>query len=112
MLGLAIRQIHPNALSTIIPASPDRNIDTGTADLFQQIAKATSSAEHARTVGQLNERLAPCRRAEAQVLDSVVEELGAIRMLLQTAERSQLSRALTRYHLRRASAAPAILAAL
>lgn len=112
LLGLAIRQVRPDALKTINLPPSDMKIDAATADLFLQIAGATGSAEHARAVGQLNERLAPCRRAEGQVLANLAEELDAIGLLIQSAERSRLTHALTRYHLRRAKAASDILAAL
>lgn len=112
LLALAVRQIRPDALSAIGLASSSREIDAATPDLFLQIAKATGSAEHARAIDRLNERLAPCRRVEAQVLESLAEELDRICVLLQAVERSQLNRALTRYHLRRINAVPHILAAL
>lgn len=112
VLGLAIRQIRPDALSAIASTSPDMEIATTTADLFLRIARATGSAEHAQAIDRLNERLAPCRRVEGDVLERLAEEFDAIGALLQTAERSQVTRALMRYHLRRTDAVPEILVAL
>lgn len=112
LLDLAVRQVGPDTLRTLSRVFPDTEIDGATADLFLRIAKATSSAEHARTVARLNDRLAPCRRVERQVLGSMAEELGAIRALVQAGERSGLNRALVRYHQRRAAATPHILAAI
>lgn len=112
LLGLAVRQVRPDALRAIGPASPDRTIDAATADLFLQVAKATGSAEHAQAVERLNGRLAPCRRVEAHSLENMAEEFNEICLLLELAERSRLNRAFMRYHLRRADAVSAILVAL
>lgn len=113
VLGLAVRRMHMEAPGEITTLRPDTSdVGAATAGLFHQIAKATGSDEHAHAIGQLNDRLAPCRRVEANVLDGLLEEFDAIGALIQANERARLSRVLARYHQRRATAVPHILAAL
>lgn len=112
LVGLELRQIHPDTLKEIRLGSPDVGIDTATAELFLQIARTTGSAEHAQAVGRLNDRLAPHRRVEPNVLSDLQEELDAIGALLEGGERTRSVRAIARYHQRRARAAPHILTAL
>jgi hypothetical protein len=111
LLRLAVRHMRAEALGDIAAPGPDTGkVAAATAGLFHQIARATGSEEHAHAIAQLNDRLASCRRLEPNVLDGTAEELGTIGALLRNGERAQLSRALIRYHQRRAAAAPAILA--
>lgn len=109
LLGLAIRQIRRESLGSIAPPSPDISVALATADLFLRVAKTVGSAELAHAMGRLNERLAPYRRLEAGVLDDLAEEVSALGSLLQVAERTQLNRALARYHRRRATSVPLLL---
>lgn len=114
LLSLAIRQVHDDALAARRLPSPDAgsNAVAAITALFLDLAKATASEEHARAVGNLNDRLAPYRRVEPEMLHDLEAELGAIHALLQAGDRPRSARAIGRYHQRRAMAAPGILAAL
>lgn len=93
------------------PLPPEPQINHATAALFAQIASASGSPEQLRAVTQLNDRIAPYWRAEAQALSGFAEEHDRVAALLQAGERIQLKRVLQRYHERRATAVPEILAA-
>lgn len=111
LLGLAVRQIRPDPRHAAGLASADPEIGAATADVFFRIAKETGSAEHARAIAQLNDRLAPYRRVEERVLEGLAREPDNIRILLRADDRTHLLRALAGYHQRRARAAPEVLAA-
>ena len=88
------------------------DVATATAGLFLRITRAAGSDEHVRVVAQLNDRLASCRQVEPRALDEVAGEQQALHLLLDAGERTELNRALTRYHRRRIAAVPRILALL
>lgn len=106
VLGLAARCMRFERLGA------DRSRPAEAAALFLAIARATGSGEHARAVARLNDRLAPYRRAEAQVLQDTRAEHAAIAALLGAGDRARLNHALAQYHRRRTRAAPDILALL
>jgi DNA-binding GntR family transcriptional regulator len=82
------------------------------AATFLVVAAATGNREHARAVAQLNERLAPYRRAELQVFADAVDEVAGLEHARSTASRAELARSIARYHKRRTAAVPEILAAI
>lgn len=112
LLVLALRHIDKDRLARIALPAKDSDPCTAATDLFQRIAEATGSDEHARAIAQLSDRLDRYRRAEALILDGLDTEYAAITLALEAADPPQLARALTRYHRRRAAAASAILAAV
>lgn len=108
---LAIRHLRREALDRVELEPSRAGIGSAAADLFRQVAQASGSDEHALAIDRLNDRLAPYRRIEDDVLDGLAEELGTLSTLLQSPERAPLNRAVQRYHRRRVIAAPRILAA-
>lgn len=115
LLGLAIARLRFDALHdrhSSLAETKMGDVATAAADFFLSLAKAAGSDEHARAIAQLNDRLAPYRRAEAQALDQVAEELDMLGMRFEAQDRTGLSRAVLRYHRHRTAAAPRILATL
>lgn len=100
----------PNA--DIVPQEPAGDFAGTTAALFFAIAAASGNREHIRAITQLNDRLAPYRRVEREVFLDAENELDGLDWLTKSSQHSVLSRAISRYHKRRAAAAPQLLAAL
>lgn len=105
LLALALR----NMRATIAWPTSSTDAPEDVA-LFDALAQATASAEHAAAIASLNERLAPLRRAEREVLASPDEEAGRLHGLLLAENWHQLRIELSRYHSRRMRATPEILA--
>lgn len=112
VLGLAIRLLRPGMFGATDPARSDMETGLATADRFLRIARAAGREELVRTIAQLNDRLAPYRRAESHVLDGLAEELDGLDMLLRMSDRARTGRAVSRYHQRRAATVSDILAIL
>lgn len=93
-------------------AETQRDVATATASLFVEIARATGSAEHVCAVQQLNDRLAPFRRIERQVMQGVTEEHHSLLLHYRRGDRAPLASLLDRYRRRRLLAAPHLLAAV
>jgi len=110
MIGVATSRAKVDTIRDIRPSDDGETISGKTATMFLRITAATGSGENLRAVGQLNDRLAPFRRAEGQVLDGLTEELEEMIGLAAAAERTRLNRALARYHQRRTTETPRILA--
>jgi DNA-binding GntR family transcriptional regulator len=111
LVGLAARHILAPVEAGAGVAS-DESAGTATARLFAGIARGGGSAEHARAIEQLNDRLAPFRRIEGQVLDGLAEEHQALALCLSRGERAPLLKLLDRYRRRRLSVTPRLLAAV
>ena len=80
--------------------------------LFLAIAGVSGNREQIRAIVQLNDRLAPYRRAERKLFTNAEDEIVDLLRLFGLPEVKQTIRALIRYHKRRVSAAPRILEAL
>jgi DNA-binding GntR family transcriptional regulator len=112
VLGLAasLRPVQPEQ-----PLSEDAGVSdnaAAAARLFLNLAAPAGNRELIQAVVQLNELLAPYRRVEPQAIAEVGGEIVELHRLARAAGRPALTRALARYHKRRAAAAPLILASL
>ena len=79
--------------------------------LFAAAAATTGNLEHVKAVAQLNDRLAPYRRAEPRVFRDLDEELSRVEAALMHGAPGAARTALTRYHRRRIAAVAQILQA-
>jgi hypothetical protein len=113
VLGLAVSGIR-NPRVPVVPLAADSHaqVPAAVSELFLGLARTTGSTEHARTVAQLGDRLAPYRHVEGELLDAFVEEYAGLVTLVELGEAAPLRRALTLYHRRRAGAVAAILESL
>lgn len=111
LLRLAARHM-PAARADAVAPTKAGDVPGATAGLFAQIARQSGSGEHLRAVEQLNDRLAACRLAEADVLPSLTAELEGLASCWLSGNRKELAGALTRYHRRRIAAVPQILESL
>lgn len=111
LLTLAARQyrVSPQAVTAGPPA---RRADAvlAIASLFIDITRATGSIEHVRAIQSLNDRLAPLRSLESQLLDGIAEERDQLARHLQAADRTRLVRLLQHYHRRRLQIVPDLVA--
>jgi len=113
ILSVALRNIRPAQPNHRLSVRPSTKHELGpVADLFVEVALASGNVEHLRTVEQLNDRLAPMRRVEPEVLDEIDEEYVMLRDRFDRADRAGFARVLGRYHRRRFRAVPGLLAAL
>lgn len=113
ILSVALRNIRPAQPHHRLSVRPSTKHELGpVADLFVEVALASGNVEHLRTVEQLNDRLAPMRRVEPEVLDEIDEEYVMLRDRFDRADRAGFARVLGRYHRRRFRAVPGLLAAL
>jgi|AraplaCL_Col_mCL_1032037.scaffolds.fasta_scaffold05593_2 DNA-binding FadR family transcriptional regulator len=111
VIGLIAQKKRGATRPIILPAgATDRPPEI--ADIFLAIAEASSNREHARAVAHLNDRLAPYRLAELNVLADTVGELASLCDHAAGSRPSGLRMALTHYHRRRINAAPRILSLL
>ncbi|UUL82548.1 GntR family transcriptional regulator [Sphingomonas qomolangmaensis] len=111
LLGLAARRVRsspPRSLLTNI--TRDADLVAAIARLFVDIANATGSPEHVRATQNLNDRLAPFRRLEAQILGDVGAEADLLATFHSKGDRTQLIKLLGQYHRRRMKIVPALLA--
>lgn len=113
LLGLAVRSRPIDASHP--PAAPaelkTENVPEHTAIKFVEVAALARSGELLRTVHQLNDRLAPYRRAEALLFDGLIDEYRSLLSSLVRADRKQLMDVLARYHRRRLQSVAVIVAA-
>lgn len=113
LVVLAARHIRaPVAVGAGPGVGSGEGAGTATARLFAGIAHGGGSAEHARAVEQLNDRLAPFRRIEGKVLGGLAEEHRDLALYFSRGERAPLIRLLDRYSRRRLSVTPRLLAAV
>jgi hypothetical protein len=110
LITLAARRVHPSLGE---PRTGERSQDAdgvaATASLFTEIAHASGSAEHVRAVQQLNDRLSPFRRLEAQILDDIAAEIDLLRRIHIEGNRSQLVGLVEQHRRRRVRIVPALL---
>lgn len=112
LLGLAVR-VRPAdaALSTDATARLDaEDVGAHVARLFLGAADLGGSSELSYAVRQLNDRLAAYRRAEALVLDGLMEEYHSLSRNLARGARREIVAGLARYHRRRMQAVAQIVA--
>jgi DNA-binding GntR family transcriptional regulator len=113
LLAMILRQLAKRAGA--IDATPeDTPSDTLAAveALFRAIAGASGNREQIRAIAQLNDRLAPYRRAEHKLFTDAENEIADLRRLIGSAEINSSIRAIAGYHKRRVAAAPQVLGAL
>ncbi|MFL0415726.1 GntR family transcriptional regulator [Sphingomonas sp. 179-A 2A2 NHS] len=77
--------------------------------LFMAIVRRSGNLEQARAIEQLNDRLAPYRRAEVTVFNDIVEEFEGMRLMGDSPQLASFAKLLDKYHRRRAAAAPSLL---
>lgn len=85
---------------------------TTSETLFLAIAAASGNREQIRAIAQLNDRLAPCRRAELKLFTDAEDEIVGLLRQIASPEISSTIRVLAAYHKRRISAALQILDAI
>jgi len=90
----------------------DASVAEQTEALFLALVDASGNREHKKAVAQLNERLAPFRRAEPALLPDLAEELAALRAVASNSPRADLVRSVARYHKRRVALVPQLLATM
>ncbi|MEN3746068.1 GntR family transcriptional regulator [Sphingomonas sp. HF-S3] len=112
LLILAARAMRPASGKSPGESASAAQINISVPDLFVAIARTSGNAEHARAVEQLNDRLAPIRKIEPQLLDDISEEQALLQGFLSKLDRSALAAALDRYHRRRVRAVSGLIAAL
>jgi DNA-binding transcriptional MocR family regulator len=110
LVDLAIRSRGFRSGEAASPHSADE-APADAADLFHRIAHLTGNPEHEAAIGNLSERLAALRVAEAEIFGDLDEELGAMRAALDAPNSPELRRLIASYHRRRQRCAPDILAA-
>jgi DNA-binding GntR family transcriptional regulator len=91
-------------------APADNDVVKLTWQLFDAIARATGQRELHRAVKQINDRLAPIRRAKQGLLDHTFEELLELNRHWQKCNIPALKSALGQYHERRKQLVPSIVA--
>lgn len=104
---ITARQPQRSFAITDIGSTPD--IPAAAEALFRAFAEQSGNREHARIVGQLNDRLAPFRQVEPQCLPDAADELEMLQAVAKEARKSDLAQALSRYHRRRIELAPDLL---
>lgn len=77
--------------------------------LFLALARTSGNPEHLHAFEALADRLEPFRRLEGELLDALEEETRRINAALRSADKSELRRALVRYHRRRERIVPQLL---
>jgi len=109
MLGLLRGQ--SDAVVEVLQDPPE-DAPTAAETLFLAIAGASGNREQVRAIVQLNDRLAPYRRAERKLFTDAEDEIVDLLRLIGSPEINPTIRALAGYHKRRVSAVPRILHAL
>jgi len=113
LITMMLRQLKGQS-TDVVEALQDRPEHAATAaeTLFLAIAGASGNREQVRAIAQLNDRLAPYRRAELLLFTDADRELTGLLETIASSEVSRLSRSLSRYHKRRISRVPQLLDAL
>lgn len=113
LLGLAIR-LRPTDAS-ISATAPEQfgaeEVGAHTAARFVELAGLAGSGELVRSVQQLNDRLAPYRRAEASLLSGLMEEYGALSVCFEKSDSRQFLSWIAKYHRKRTPRVAEIVAA-
>ncbi|MFN3945625.1 MAG: GntR family transcriptional regulator [Allosphingosinicella sp.] len=101
-------------------ASAEPSIDDGSdlgrwaapeAEVFARVAAATGSGEHLAAVTRLNDRLAPIRRAERDVVPSAGSDAEKLAEAETAGDGAALRKLFRLYHRRRVAAVPRIVLA-
>lgn len=111
VVAVVTSRIRPDA-GALLSAAESDDPELSASGFFTALAAASGNREHIRTIQQLNDRLAPYRHTEAAILSDLDQEVRAIIEMGAKQNRAGLVRALSRYHKRRISIVPEILAAL
>lgn len=88
----------------------ERDVATRTHDLFEAIALATERPFLHRAIRHANDRLAPVRRIEPELIHDAPAELAALMRHWQRRELKPLKTAMNDYHERRRRLVPQIVA--
>lgn len=110
LVRLALNRMKPAALADIRTDSPDSALRSRA--LFNRISRAAGNDALEDAIEALSDRLHPFRRLEAQVLDNVEHELVNLEALVVRSPNRSCTVAVRRYHQRRISAAPRLVALL
>lgn len=94
------------------PSSADADLSKLTWHLFDVIARVTNHGSLHHAVKQANDRLAPIRRTEQELLDHPFEELSELNRHWLACDIPALRSALRDYHERRKQLVPCIVALL
>jgi hypothetical protein len=94
------------------PDAPDDDVVKLTWQLFDTIARATAHCNLHRAVERANDRLAPIRRVEQDLIKDAPEELSELDRHWQRRDIPALKSALRDYHERRQQLVPCIVALL
>ncbi|HET7331364.1 GntR family transcriptional regulator, partial [Dyella sp.] len=92
------------------PPSADDDLLTPTWQLFDAIARAAVHGPLHHAVKQANDRLAPIRRTEQELIEHPFEELSELHRHWQARDTHALKSALHDYHERRKQLVPCIVA--
>ena len=103
LAALALRRQRDASPATMNDPDPDA--------LFLTIARSADNPELVRAVAAGNDRLAPFRAVERDVLTGIRSELGEIAELVRAGSTARLRRRVAAYHRRRLRATPLILEA-
>lgn len=108
MLLLVLRAARvPKAADQELAAQPE-----AAAELFERMSRLSGNPEHGVAIIGISNRLGPARRAEADILGDLHEEVAALRHCLDRYDIPELRRATLSYHRRRQRASPQILEAM
>ena len=110
LVRLALSRKRPGTqrdMRTVGPSPAER-----TRTLFGLIARAADNEALVDAVESLSDRLNPFRRLESQALADVESEIGNIELLITGSDSRASATAVRRYHQRRISAAPRLVAVL
>ncbi|MDT8760549.1 GntR family transcriptional regulator [Sphingomonas psychrotolerans] len=108
LLGLAVKSMRSGVdRSRLATTAPPHYVAAAAAELFLRIARETGSSEHVDAIVRANDRLAPYRRVEVEVLDELPSELEDLAAAVGSP--TELAKGLAAYHRRRIRAVPDIL---
>lgn len=110
LLGLALNHMKHTAHADIRTDSPDLALRSRA--MFNLIARAARNEALEDAIEALSDRLHPFRRLEAKVLNNVEHELADLEGLVTGSPNRPCTVAVRRYHRRRISAAPRLVALL
>ena len=112
LLAMLVGQLRKRTAIDVTPKHSPNDAPAAAEALFKTIAGVSGNREQVRAITQLNDRLAPYRRAEQMLFADCDDEIANLLDLIVSTEINPVIRALARYHKRRISAAPQVLDAL
>lgn len=115
LLELALRPRRSAGISLGLPtAETDMSLQhpsSAIGRLFLRIARRSGNLEHEGALDSLNDRLAPLRVVEAQLLEDLEDELAALEAAFEAEDWAALRRGIAAYHRRRQRRVPDLLRA-